>query len=693
MKPDYLSYRRAASVSLVGLVIQLVMASVLLIYGYQVKDHAAVTASGLAGVGIIVWLSLAIVFDQHRRERIEALEAEAIAGDQPGSVFETAQGEIRVAAKRLAAMHRFFLPVVSLLVGAALVGLGVWRQSTAGEFASKPIAESMPHYTAPLALALGLSVGFVGFVFARYVSGMSKQAVWSNLRGGAAYAVAGSLMGIVIAVGAIAEIAGQDAVLRALPSVFAITEIALGGEVFLNFLLNLYRPRRAGELPRPGFDSGVLAFVAAPDRIAESVGEAINYQFGFDVTGTWFYKLFSRWVATLLVFGVVVVWLLSSLTVLQPHQRGLRLRFGAAAGEIGPGLHVKAPWPIDTVQMPVFIERSAEGKVVRRESTAEGVRILDAGTTRPREDTEPILWTTEHADQETFLVCQSVSSTANPRGDLALVAVEVPVHYAVDDVRLYEELGPPEIRDHLLEAVARREVMLYIGSKPLDKILGAARTELSAELGARIERAFAGLNPGRDGTPRGAGVKLLFVGVEGVHPPKETAPKFEAVVSAEQKRRANVEHARGKAVESLTRAAGGVAQADEIVAAIRESDPMRVGGADEEALRGQERRIEDLLIAAGGEASATIHTAMADRWKTHMARRREATLHAAQLAAFRAMPSLFMADAYFNAMSEVMEDARVYITDADETGGLRMRYELQTRDSEIDVFNAAGGEQ
>jgi hypothetical protein len=127
MKADYLSFKRASTVSLLGLVIQLFLGLALLIYSVIYFDGAALTASLYVLLGLPVWLSLAIVFDQHRRERLEALEAESLK--QGASVFEEAGDELRVAARRVAIMHKYLLPAVSLAMAAMLIGIGWWRFS------------------------------------------------------------------------------------------------------------------------------------------------------------------------------------------------------------------------------------------------------------------------------------------------------------------------------------------------------------------------------------------------------------------------------------------------------------------------------------------------------------------------------------------------------------------------------------
>src|ERR1051326_4687997 len=286
MKTDYLSYQRASRVSLLGLVIQLALGLLLLLFGLFNADKAAETASAFVLLGVPLWLSLAILYDQHRRERIEAIEAEAFAASDAASssVFEERSEDLRVAARRLKILYRLMIPSVSLGVAAVLISIGIWRffQAKAHLADWQPYAEGKRGW----AIAVSVGLALIGFLFARYVSGMAKQKMWANLRGGSGFAVGTALFGTVIAIAHFIDLKGPDTLLKYLSLIYSVVLIALGGEILLNFVLDVYRPRKPGEFPRPAFESRVLGFVAAPDRIAESIGEAINYQFGYDVSSS-----------------------------------------------------------------------------------------------------------------------------------------------------------------------------------------------------------------------------------------------------------------------------------------------------------------------------------------------------------------------------------------------------------------------
>eukprot|EP01026_Neomeris_dumetosa_P006610 TRINITY_DN12088_c2_g1_i6.p1 TRINITY_DN12088_c2_g1~~TRINITY_DN12088_c2_g1_i6.p1 ORF type:complete len:125 (-),score=4.35 TRINITY_DN12088_c2_g1_i6:2-376(-) len=75
---DHQTYRRGAGAAWLGAFVQALMAALLFIYGLLARDFSAVTAGIMITLGIPVWIFLAIVLDQHRRERLESIEADAL---------------------------------------------------------------------------------------------------------------------------------------------------------------------------------------------------------------------------------------------------------------------------------------------------------------------------------------------------------------------------------------------------------------------------------------------------------------------------------------------------------------------------------------------------------------------------------------------------------------------------------------
>lgn len=708
MRADYLTYRTATSAAIKGLVLQVVIAAVLISYGMLAKDHAAVTIAGFAGVGILAWLALTVVYDQHRRERIEALEVEALAqtGGASSSVFQEEAG-LRPAARRLANLHRFFMPVVSILIAVLLLAWGGWRvwgvlHPTGGnEPLFAPGQYRMPSLGAGWPIALGVVIALVGFVIARYTAGMAKQPAWANLRGGAAFLVGTVLLALAMAVGHTIDAVGPDAVLRYLLIIAPGFVAFIGLEIVVNIILTAYRPRRANEIPRVAFDSRLLGFVAAPDKIAKSVSDAINYQLGFDVTGGWFYQLLSRSLVPLIAGGVLLVWLLSTIAVVEPHQRAMVLRWGKPIGkDIGPGLHFVAPWPIDSVYVPEYYRKDATGRTTTVDRTVTGLRVLQLGTALT-EGNDAILWTNDHPGNEVYQFVRASRDQAAAPGtaasnvlvDLAMVSVELPLHYVVSDVRKFDELGEPAQRDDLLRAVAVRETTRYFQGTHLDQVLGFGRDAMGRELTQRIQAAFDSLNPGADGTPQGAGVRVVSVGISGVHPPKAAASAFEAPVAADARRIANIQNAEADAVATLTRVVGNADRAGEIVTELDKRDRLQTlagqGKATAAEVAAQELVVQEKIMQAGGTAASTLAKARADRWERHMAARGQLARYGGQVAMFEASPRLYMTSRYLDALQHVMDDARVYVLDQGARSSW-LQLNLEDKSIRSDVFGQTG---
>jgi len=667
MRGDFHKYGRAAGLCVLGAVLQTLMAAAMLVYAALALDTTATSIAIFMGFGVPAWIVLAIVFDQQRRAKLEELEAQTVAADRVGSsAFEATPEEFKVAARRLASMERWLLPIMGILLGGSMLALGIWRTPAQWTFVTSPETAPITSRHIGWGLGLGLFVAFVGFIFARYISGLAKQDEWKNLRAGSAFAVGGAVLSLALAVGHFVDYLGPDTVLRWVNPISWMFIGVIGAEFLLNFLLDLYRPRKAGESRRPAFDSRLLGFLAAPDRIAKSISDAVNYQLGFDFTSGWLYQLLTRAFWPLVITGVVVTWGLSSMAVLQPHQKGTILRFGEPVREnIGPGLHYKMPWPIETVYVPEYIERDTKtGRMKVRDLTATGVRTLELGTSAPATD-EPLMWTNDHIGVEVFQLVQSGSGAPVVGGvtDLSMVSIEVPLRYSVDDVAKFDRLAPADTRDDLLRSVAKREVTLFFQTVNLEQVLGkpvngVGRTELSDQLRDRINKAFAAMNPGTDGKPQGAGVKILSCAIVGAHPPKdkEVAQSYEKVIDAQQRFKARLDAAEADRIESLTKAAGSVENARTLVSMIEKAT-----NASEQDKPGLQAVLDAQMDKSGGYAAQALASARAKRWERHMSARGLAARHAGRIAVWQAAPKLFHASEYFASLSAAMADSRVYI--------------------------------
>ncbi len=661
MNADHLSYQRATSVSVIGLVVQIVLGVTLLVYGNMLHDPVARSASFLVFYGAPVWLALILVFHQHKRERLEAVENEQFRGSGAAgaSVFGDEVAAEQVQADKLASMHRFLLPAVSLILAAAYIATGLVR--FAGDMEKFVLPDT---YVAPpkegAAIAIGVALLASCFILARFVAGMAKQKVWSLLHAGAAASVGAAIAGAMLLIAHGLELAfAFDKGLRYGPVIIDALMIFLGAEIVLNFVLTLYRPRKAGDYLRPAFDSRLLAFLAAPDRLAESVSDAINYQLGFDVSSTWFYRLVSRSLLGLGILGVLTLWGMTCFAVVQPDEKGLLLSGSSEPRELDSGTVIKKPWPFARVET----------------YPASAVSSFTVGLVTTREDpSKPRLWTDDNPSGNRFMLVQSDPDADRP-GDqeLALLIGEVPVQFTVDNLRAYMSLAqdgpssePEKMRRGVLRATASSVVTRFFLEHTVEQLLGPQRGDLENELRADMQRTFDNLQT-IEGV--GSGVRVLFAGLQGVRPPSgAVADAFEASQAAGYRSEAEVELARAERIAELSKATGDVSLANEILATLDQlSDARRAvtSRADVDAdpmVVELERRVEALMARAGGDAAIEIIEARTERWRRHLRERTRAALSGGQSAGFDAAPEIYQMRLFVDAFKDATKNVRVWIS-------------------------------
>src|SRR5688500_13332864 len=115
MRIDHIAYQRATRVAAMGLALQFVIGLSLLVLGLLADDTAVLHAGLWALPGIFVWLALIVVFNQHKLERLEALETDELQQQRiagMGSAFDAEASHFNVAARRLALMHKWLMPIM-----------------------------------------------------------------------------------------------------------------------------------------------------------------------------------------------------------------------------------------------------------------------------------------------------------------------------------------------------------------------------------------------------------------------------------------------------------------------------------------------------------------------------------------------------------------------------------------------------
>jgi membrane protease subunit HflK len=714
MRIDHIAYQRATRVATIGFALQFAIFLVLFLFGRLAGDTTILYGSAYAVIGLPVWISLIVIFNQHKLERLEALETDELQAQRAaglGSAFDEGGGEFHVAARRLRLMHKWLMPIVSwmVIVAHAALGFGLWWWlnfiKTPEYLSSRPEGQPLSQFEhlAPESrgwgLAICLGIAAVSFICSRFVAGMAKQEAWQNLRGGAGYMVGNALVTLGVAVGIIFTYFNRLGAMEVVTRAILAFMIVFAAETFLNFILNLYRPRRVGEVPRPAFDSRLLSLLSAPDSIVRSINEAVNYQFGFDITSSWGYQLLLRATRRLAIFAVIVLVLLNCVVVVEPHQRAVRLRGGAIVGEPhASGIMLKWPWPL---------ERAEVIDVARIRHLPLTVQLRESAQRR----NDPVFWTNE-LDQnlgiEPFIVRTTSVVEAPPAapaegsGDspagadigraYALVEGEFILHYRIraDEVIQFLEFATDEVerrhtrdmRERTLRALALREVTQHLSRMDLDRIVSQDRSQMVADLRDRVQSVL---------DAHGAGVDVLMVSNPWIRPAGTASREFERLsYNLEQavQIRTEAESVRSR---SLTAAAGTPEMAERIIAALDALDALRrQQGDDAEAVAEQERAIEALVLTAGGEAANRISQARSDLWLTLLGAEARLEELKGRQSAYRTHPGIYREWLIMDALMYSLYDARKYIVGIDERA-LSVDLEM-LQDDETFVFEQGAAE-
>lgn len=714
--------KRALIVSLVGLLFQVALATFLSLLALWNNSEASQAAGLLAVCGVPIWVFLALVYKQRQLVREELLESEQLrqeraTGGTAAALFAGDEERLLVSRRRLMWMYRWLLPFFTIVTIGLLASLSLWYSwAFGGNVYEKtwplPVNES-------LSFAFVVGVSFLSFLLSRYATGMARQAEWRLLRAGAAYLMGNTLAGITVAV--VLGLVHFQIVVPERVAAYAIRilMLVLATEFLLNFVLDFYRPRQSGEEPRPAFDSRLLGLFCEPGGIARSIAEALNYQFGFEVSSTWFYKLMQRAITPVIGFGILTLFAASCFVIVNPGEAVVVERFGRPlqTGQtirvdqggkeverldaLGPGLHVKYPWPIDVayrypaqqVQQVLIGVKEQEGPqeslskaltwTVRHPTIPELTVIVATsgplqGTTATRPAAAPKGAAPDTASDEARRG-QSERSVA-----VSLIRVAMPIQYRIKDLAAWRTKFADPAK--VFEELAYRDLIKYSASVDVDQVMGADRQRMADDLQKVIQAEADQL---------GLGVQIVTLGLQGVHPPSEVAKEFESVVGAESKKQAAMRAGESERNKILSEACGDVTRAKQLATAISKLDAAGVG--PEESAKAREL-INDLfhgnpakgIAPIAGKAAETIAQARADMWTMINESRADNATFALELPVYRAAPRIYRMRKYMDVLSEGLKTVRKYLiaSDVDPT------YHLQLMDPTVANMEAAlQGEQ
>jgi len=505
----------------------------MLLIARHVNSMAGLMGGILGGLGLVVALLSYCQMSLEGREQLEKLELDELSKSRgAASLFATAGEDTFPARRSREQFERYFIP--------ALTGLLFFMQLAAAFFPWR-YASTMGGVEpgrAPLALALFGLLGLILFILGKYSSGLARLQKQRLLRPGAAYLLlsayacwtaAGTLVAVYFNF-----VKADFYVGRALCVVVGLITL----ETLAGLVLEIYRVRLKGKDVRLLYDSRLVGLLGQPEALITTAAHALDYQFGFKVSETWFYRFLEKAFAWLVLAQLGILVLSSCIAVVPPGWQALLERGGrpvAGRGVIGPGLHFKLPWPIDQVYL----------------TRTEQIQSFIVGAEPERVQT--IQWTVPHAKEDNFLVANRGGDLAaetnqaggHPAPPVSLLSVSIPVQYQITNLTdwAYKNQDPAA----LLQRLSRRVVARFLAGAEMTNLMSGGRGQAADTLRQIIQE---------QSNERELGVNITFVGLQDIHPPNKVAGEYEKVVSERESAAAEILEAQAHAIMTNVLALG-----------------------------------------------------------------------------------------------------------------------------------------
>ncbi|HLA40068.1 MAG TPA: FtsH protease activity modulator HflK [Candidatus Glassbacteria bacterium] len=246
-----------------------------------------------------------------------------------------------------------------------------------------------------------------------------------------------------------------------------------------------------------------------------------------------------------LVTGVITVvaalWVASGVYMVQADELGVVLRFGKLTSVTEPGLNYHLPYPIETVETPQVTE-------VKRVEI--GFRTVYAGP--------PARY--EQIPEESLMLT----------GDENIVDINLIVQFKIKDPAAYLF----EVRDVYITVKSASEATLrqVIGFHKIDEALTDGKFQIQQEIQDNLQAILDSYD---------AGVLVVAVQMQDVHPPEEVVAAFKDVASALEDKNKYINQAQGYQNDVIPRTRGQGEQLVLQAESYREQRILRAQGETE----------------------------------------------------------------------------------------------------------------
>jgi membrane protease subunit HflK len=402
--------------------------------------------------------------------------------------------------------------VVALLIGVFLLGVAFSMFRKVLEPGELAIAYPVPSAIIMLVLAL------LSFLLSRFERAVGERTGSAALLADGIHARVDMFGSLLVAIALLGESMSLrvDQLAAAVVSVFILVQA-------INVFVTVLRDARRAEdgmaplypewLPRSLQPRLLQLKDAACRRLAALLGIPLH--------GPNLNARVGRAASTAVLLLIGLAYLATGIFRVNAHEAAIVERFGRplqTAQPLGPGLHYRLPWPVET----------------ERKVNAHRVRRMVVGSEISRESTV-LLWTNIH-----YIRDFNVLSGENIFIDVGMV-----LEYRVADPHSY--LYATKDPEGILREVAYGALLRTVAQRTFFELVTTERDQLEETIREAIVREL---------TPYAAGLELLSVNLRDLHPPTSVAQDFQEVVIATIDYETYIDEAHGYTNDLLPRARG-----------------------------------------------------------------------------------------------------------------------------------------
>ena len=498
------------------------------VFGLAVIPFGLATLFGLAAM---IYGMLATAAAQENEEKI--LLARRRADTNALDIEE----DVRFTSGRSFENYSKYAPYVLSVLGAVVTGLVLFFTARSwGAANTATISGSAIHSALIAAVMMLLSI----FAGAFYI-GQSRTPAFRWLRSIGSNLIAAFAVLAGAAIASICFHSNLTSVDGTLANIFFWLFAVLGAEFVTNFIIEFYRPRTMKET-RPVFESRLLALFTEPGGVMRNIASALDYQFGFKVSGTWLYSFAERSFFPIIIGAGAIFWAFTMIHEVGPDQVGVRECFGKIAERklLTPGIYFTLPRPFGNIR--TFSCTELHSVVIGEVSDDGSARIRSKGETN-----RVVLWTEEHGKaDDNFIVAVAPEGERSPETEAAsisFVRMTIPIRYRIRPAGVFSYAYDNVDVPRTLMFIGEQAATEYLASSDMMAVMSTARNKAEEAMKKRVQSLA---------DARNLGIEVVSLTILGAHPPAgEVAPAYQNVIGAMEEKETKILEAQAYAAKML----------------------------------------------------------------------------------------------------------------------------------------------